>query len=306
MRVDLLFLVALLVVLAGCSGGSSDPGAGGDKFKSGTKGLGLAFMPGVPPDRFLGEGRFGVAVQVRNLGTSDIEQGQGTVFISGFDPGIITGMETSADVGRLSGRSSFTPEGELNVVEFEGVVSLQEGVDAYRPVLLATACYSYQTWAVPVVCVDSDSSSTGQEVCSSKDVSLSGGQGAPVAVTKVQLSPSSEKLRFVIDVSNVGGGAVFSEQAMERCSPYSEGLSFRDIDLVRLESVEVAGRDITGSCKPLTDGHIKLINGKRSIFCELGVEDLGERPAFNSPMNVRLKYGYRDSVQKKVELVRAP
>ncbi|MBI2574465.1 hypothetical protein HYV82_01115 [Candidatus Woesearchaeota archaeon] len=310
-RLVFVLLVVLMVAFAGCTGqvGIKDSKSGVEKFRTGTKGLVLSFVPGTPPARFLGEGKFTVAVQLKNAGATTIDGSTfgGNVYLSGFDPNIITGMKTSDGIGALGGRGTFDPEGEFEIKEFPGDVALKPGIDTYKPTIQVTSCYSYETLAVALVCIDSDpfGVTSKQKVCSTKDVSLSGGQGAPVAVTKIELNPTTDKLRFVISVSNAGGGTVY-EQGSQNCNPYSAGLSFKEIDEISLQEVRVADRDITSTCKPLTSGRIKLISGKRSVFCELDMAGFKNTPAFNTPLSVKLRYGYRDSISKTVEIVRAP
>lgn len=311
-RFVVVLLVAALLLVAGCSagkGGGKDPKSSLEKFRTGNKGLVLSFVAGTPPAKFLGEGRFSVAVQLKNNGATTIDGATfgGNIYVSGFDPNIITGMKTIDGIGLLGGKGAFDPEGEFEIKEFPGNVVLRPGVDTYKPTLQVTSCYSYETLATALVCIDSDpfSVTSKQKVCSTRDVSLSGGQGAPVAVTKIELSPTTDKLRFVVNVANVGGGTVY-EQNSQNCNPYSSGLSFRELDEITLLEVKVAGHDITSTCKPLTSGRIKLINGKRGIFCELDMPEFRNTPAFNTPLSVKLRYGYRDSISKTVEIVRVP
>ncbi len=311
-RLVAVLLVVLLVVFAGCKGigGGTDKSKSTiEKFRTGSKGLLLSFVPGTPPARFIGEGKFTVAVQLKNAGATTIDGSTfgGNVYVSGFDPNIITGMKTADGIGALGGKGLFDPEGEFEIKEFSGNVALRPDVDTYKPTFQVTSCYSYETLAIALVCIDPDpfSVTSKQKVCFSKDVSLSGGQGAPVAVTKVELSPTTDKLRFVIQLSNVGGGTVYA-QGSQNCNPYSPGLSFKEIDEIGLQEVKVANSDITSTCKPLTNGKIKLISGKRSVFCELDMAGFRNTPAFNTPISVKLRYGYRDSVTKTVEIVRAP
>ena len=298
-------LIFAIIVLAGCSSGTK-PSPG--DFRKGTKGLTMSFIPGTPPDKFLGEGKLTLAIQIKNEGATTVDSGN--IYISGFDKSIITGMKEADGISKLGGLAAFDPVGETEIKQFDGQVILAGNIDTHKPTFLATACYDYETIASPIVCIDSDPFSvrSREKVCTTSDVTLSGGQGAPVAVTNVQLSPTTEKLRFSIELENAGGGDVY-QKGDQNCNPYSgQELSFQERDLIRIDEVKVSNIDITGSCKPLTDGYIKLIGGKRTIFCELdlGSSGLSKSPAFSTPLTMKFSYGYTNSIRKTIEIVRIP
>ena len=85
-------------------------------------------------------------------------------------------------------------------------------MDSLSQKILVTACYEYETQASPVVCVDPNLYEIGpiERACTVHDVSAGGGQGAPVAVTWVDVDMAGkDRISFDIRVSNVGGGTVF-------------------------------------------------------------------------------------------------
>ncbi len=306
------FLLIMVVLAAGCQ--QKDSG-GGEKSRSGTKGLEISFVSGSPPAKFLSEGTINIAIQLKNGGWETVNAGN--VYISGYDTSIVKSMKNPRGeqiprdgIGQLGGKNSFDPQGEFEIKEFKADVSLGQNVDVYRPTFLVTACYDYKTLATPVICIDPDpfGITTKEKVCTTKDVSLSGGQGAPVAIQRVEVSPTSEKVRFNIQIANVGGGDVY-EQSNQKCDPYHpDGLSFNDLDLVTLEEVKIANIPLTQTCKPLTNGKIKLINGRRNVFCELDLASTGlaKKPGFSTPLTIKLGYGYRDSISKSVGITKIP
>ena len=91
-----------------------------------------------------------------------------------------------------------------------GGVNVPFGADKYSPEILVTACYRYKTIADPKVCIDPNPFRAVQErkVCEVRDQSLGGGQGAPVAVTKIEEQVGSDKIHFRIFIQNVGDGEV--------------------------------------------------------------------------------------------------
>ncbi len=307
-------LVVFLIVIAGCEIGS-DGGKGKD-FRTGTKGLVLSFLPDTPPDRSYGDGKFKVAISIKNDGTTPIENSKGfggNVYLSGFDKNILR-FERDPPVDGLNligGRTQYDPVGETEIKEFPATLSMGPNIDSYKTTLMVTSCYSYETIATPQVCIDPDpyGVTTRQKACRTSSVSLGGGQGAPVAVNRVTLNPSSEKLRFTIDIENVGGGIVYYKDS-QNCDPYSSGLPSKEKDVINVEEVRIANINLLdfNACKPLTYGKISLIDGRRSIICELDLQSSGlsNSPSFVSPMIIRLKYGYSSSITKNIEIIKPP
>ncbi|MBI2134082.1 hypothetical protein HYU11_05360 [Candidatus Woesearchaeota archaeon] len=308
MKKEAFLLLLVFFLIVGCS---QQTNKGNDNFRTGTKGLVMSFIPGSPPDRFLGDGKLDVAVQVKNAGTTSIENSNGfggNIYLTGFDRNIIAFDKEADGINLLGGRNLYDPEGEIDIKEFQGNVKLADGVDTYKTTLMATACYSYETTAAPMVCIDPDpfGSKTKQKACTTQNVGLSGGQGAPISVTKVELNPSSEKLRFTIHFSNSGGGMVYDMNS-QNCNPYSTGLSSKEKNVVSVEEVRIGSIDITGTCKPLIDRKFTLINNARNIMCELDIQSSGiPQSAFSSPLLIRVRYGYTTSISKSIEIIRPP
>ncbi len=311
MNKKVVFLLLLcFILLVGCQqGGEKNPG----DFRTGTKGISMSFVPNSPPDKFLGDSKLEVAVQVKNEGTTSIENSNGlggNIYLSGYDGNIIKFDKNVDGINLLGGRSSYDPVGETDIKEFPATITLTQGVDSYRTTIMATACYSYETMAIPMICIDPDPNSinTKQKACTTKNIALSGGQGAPVAVTKVELIPTSEKLRFNIQISNVGGGVVFDKNS-QNCDPYSSGLATKEKNVVSVEEVRLANINLLdfNACKPLVDNKISLINNQRTILCELDIASSGiSKSAFTSPLVIRLRYGYTTSISKNIEIIRPP
>jgi hypothetical protein len=97
----------------------------------------------------------------------------------------------------LEGDNRDFPGGNFEVLYFPSFVyDLPEGVENYNPTFLVKACYDYVTIASPVMCIDPQPHSNAEKVCTPHTVHLSGGQGAPVAVTKVEQISSPSKIVF--------------------------------------------------------------------------------------------------------------
>lgn len=299
-------LLLVLVFLAACrpQPQTRDAAQFLPEFRVGTQGLAMRFVPNLPPPRVFSGETLGVMIELENRGTYTVGGPGDKVYLSGFDPTIIAGISTFGEqIPVLEGRSQYVPQGGFGTIGFEGITRVLN--NRYPVVLVANACYGYETVAAANVCIDPSpfSATVRQKVCVPQNVPLGGGQGAPVAVSLAELQPSPGTTRFKIHVQNVGGGEVFRAGTthLAKCSPYTEGLAFDEIDYVELADVLISGVSIKHTCKPLDKGHIRLTNGQGMVFCELSVPR--SAAAYVTPLTVVLRYGYRDTIVQPIEVL---
>ncbi|MEM2915874.1 MAG: hypothetical protein QXT19_00740 [Candidatus Woesearchaeota archaeon] len=306
MQKAVLFGMILFLVLAGCKTPAvqeKTSAAFAQEFRQGSQGLYMRFAQNLPPPHLFSGEELTVALELENRGTYTIGGPGDRIYLSGFDPSIISGISPAGEqIPVLEGRSQFITQGGFDTVTFRGMTKVLR--DRYPVRLLATACYGYETIASANVCIDPDPYAPGirQRVCVPQNVGLGGGQGAPVAVTLIEVDASPGKTRFKIHVQNVGGGEVFRSggQTLNKCAPGSK-LDFDEIDYVELADVIVSGVSIKGSCRPLDRGHIRLTNNHGLVYCEFD-RPRGEA-AYVSPMTIVLRYGYRNSLFQDVEIL---
>jgi hypothetical protein len=300
--------LALLALVACQPAGRTEPKP--QDFRSGTQGLVLEFVPNVPPFRIYDtEQAFNAQLVVHNRGAFEVGGPGDRVYLAGFDPNVITGIPTTGvQIPRIEGKSAFNSQGGQDVVTFQGGIRVITADKLPLP-LQATACYSYETQASANVCVDPNpfAPTVRQRACVPANAGT-GSQGAPIAVTNVELEARPQKTLFKVNVANVGGGDVFryGGEYLVKCSPFlppESSLRFDEIDHVDVVDVQVSGRSILQTCKPLDRGTLRLTGGSGSFFCELGNIPAG--PAYVTPLTVTLRYGYRNVISKQAELVRA-
>ncbi len=309
-------MMILLVTLSSCSGLGSNKGSKQNvdaSYRTGSQGLTMNFMQNMPPYRIYDNERLNVGLEIYNNGATDMKGSQGRVYLSGFDPTIITNIYSSGQpIPAVEGKQMYNTEGSYTNVYFDGYIrSLQaRNIDEYKPTLLATLCYSYETIADPMVCLDPDPYTPTQREkgCNAEVVTnTKGSQGAPVAVSSVEVEPTKGKTRFKIYVSNVGGGQVFRDgySYLDRCSPYdSTGLQYNDINIVRVSDVSIGTTSITGTCKPLENGYLRIKDsGAGYMVCEYSGITGSE---YTTPLRIKLEYNYRSSVRKEVQIVKIP
>lgn len=305
MKKSVMVILLLLIVACVPQQKKEETPQPGD-FRTGTQGLAMDFLPNMPPAITYDKSDINIMLQVENKGTSEILPAGLTLFLSGFDYKIIQianlNLGQKITSTKLDARSQFVTRGGIDALTWTGKIedlSLMN-VDKYNPLILATACYQYDTIANAQVCIDPNpfTSTNIQKVCTPAAVTL-GSQGAPIAVTSVQVETQPQKTRFTINIQNVGGGTVFKDTAMVTCNPYSKGLSFGEVDLVKLVEVKASDKDLTAGCKGATNNYVRLTNGAGQIFCEFTPSS---DQAFITPLTIKLTYGYRQSIAKPIEI----
>jgi len=253
----------------------------------------------------------------------------------------------------VEGKSMYNSDGGLIVIEYPpksnklGCPSLPYyssiflTSDYYRPNIVATACYEYYTEASPQVCIDPDPYServdkscvvSGISSVSGKSAKsyiaaiegISGGQGAPVAVTNIEEEAMPGRAQFEIHIKNSGSGEVMHLDSIydERCGFPSE-LSYSDFDYVHyvvtmndpntpvvtvpltseiginLGLLTVSGKQL--DCSPKSPIRLDQ-NGMAVIYCNTANFDLFEKTAYKTPLNIILHYGYTNSAYKIMEI----
>lgn len=300
----LIFGIILIIVLAGCrKAGTTERPTFVEQFRKGSEGLAIRFAQNMPPQRLFSGEQLGIALEVENKGTFTVGGPGDRIYISGFDPNIISGISPAGEqIPLLEGRSQFISQGGFDTVTYKANTRIL--TDRYPVRLLATACYEYETIASGNVCIDPNPYSPAimQRVCTPQNVALGGGQGAPIAVNQIEVDASPRKTRFKIHAQNVGGGEVFRSGGMmlNKCGPGGQ-LGFDEIDYVELVDVSVSGVSIRASCRPLDAGHIRLTNRQGVVYCEFD-KPSGEA-AYVTPITVVLRYGYRNSLFYDMEIL---
>ena len=315
MRSSLVVFLAVALLAVSCTSLIPGKGQTGGETATGTKGLALSFLANAPPKRVLDAEQFDIVVELQNLGAEPIERV--LLDLSGFDPNTLRVGGTTRIVDNLDG-TRVTKVPGYAVEEWSASINPESIIDTYIPALLVTGCYSYRTVAAATVCIDTGfgKSDVGSKACSPANIKISQGQGAPVAVTEIDIEPSSKFTRFIITVENLGNGLVFDTRPgsgkieLESCSPRGKGLERIDIDKVTIEDARVGDSPIIGSCRPDNGGLVqaRLVNGKAVFICEYNYAEGGSTglSAFRTPITITLGYGYRTSVSKQIEIVKTP
>lgn len=302
----ILAVFSLLFLMIACQQTTPTEQRFFEKFRTGTEGVFISFFPDQPPAKVFDRDEIFFVVNVENRGAKEIGFPGDRIYLSGFDPRIITGIPyTGAQIPKLEGKTSTSLTGGKNVVEFRGIPSPLP-TESYETPVVATACYSYESVAEANICIDPDPRNLNQrKVCVPQSVSL-GSQGAPVAVSSVDLSATKGSTILKFSVRNSGAGDVFRHGAeyLSKCSPYSGLDRFNDLDRVSVFDVRVGDIIITPSCQ-LSDGVLRLLNGQGTFTCKIDSSKFPSTGAVTT-LSTTLRYGYRSITQRKLEVMKTP
>ncbi len=312
-RVLMAILIVLILALSGCGIKRTDEPSEVN-YRVGTEGLKVEFPTDAPTELYENDNNVKFVVEVRNKGAfpqnEELGDFDGKLWVGGYDQGILTiypklgssiGQGVDLKGEELEGRSPYNRDGGYSAVEFQlNINDLPDGMPVYSPSLIFTATYFYYTIANPIICVDPEPRSTRvrEKVCSIQDTISVGSQGAPIAVTQVEESVTSNDFLFKIYIENVGGGLVIPESAIDN-NP-NEGYDWRDMNNVHIEKIAVGDVPMT-ECRPAQNKDVQLIGGKGYIFCRLD-KSIAQGKAYETALNIKLSYGYTTSAERSIKI----
>jgi len=298
-----LFLIISLLLLSSCSGRSSTKTPTTTNYRTGTEGIYMRFLPNAPPSRvYEGNGiQFMIEIQNRGAYPQDGGSFEGYLVFSGpTDAAINVGSKTQNIPSDLMGRSYVFPDGGITTVSFEdNDVRVPGDAEKYTAPVVVTACYKYQTLASPTVCIDPDPYTIVNTVKACRvqeNVPISGGQGGPVVVSRIEQHMSENEAIFRIWFRNAGYGQVVKKTSLQKC--VSGDLELEDVDRI---NVYVSTPSLgPGDCTP--SGEVQLVNGQGLMTCRFSMTGIGGS-AFTEQMRILIDYAYSQSIRTQVDII---
>jgi len=290
----------LLILAVGCGQTGTETTA--EDWHSGTKALEMNFMEGAPPRVVFHGDKPDVILELWNKGITAITNGN--IYISGFDTNIIKGMPAEAVDFSISEKTQYNLEGGYDTIDLDDEESGEIEIAYDFPTgslptkIKATAIYLYATDFSTDFCVDKKPHTTEDKICTMEDKSFSGGQGAPVAVTKIEPQAVGENIRFKVTFRNSGDGDVLKKDSVGT-SPSNLGANNYDYVTVDEAKAKLGGSSAT-ECQP---NGVKLVNGQGFTFCTFsGIGD----DAYTTRLDLNLEYGYMNSEEFSVQVKALP
>jgi len=281
----LAIVIVILLISTACSRLGRRPGdiePEAIDYHAGTKGLVLSLAKNRPPSEIWRGSDFIIEADLQNQGAYLAENI--LVKVYGFDPIYIQPSENQRRIEPLAGKSFGYPEGDFDSVIFEHK-NIKDPLGRGTHPFTVTVEYDYGTEAVFTPCISPEINSiikTKDKVCEVKEIT-STGQGAPVAVTRVNEIPlltekqDQLKLDFIMEIENRGDGNV--------------------IDDIKVDGVTLSGMSLI--CHPNT------LNLKDERNVKLNCEGIIERPTgpYISVLIIRLSYRYKSQIDSRLEII---
>ncbi len=319
----LTFILILLLFTAGCDI-SINKKPSDINVRVGFDGLKMEFLKNTPPAKIFEGETFPIVLKVKNTGAYSLERKDSKDEKAILSLGVEKDYtETVTKDGKeisntaqfyLNGKSIVNQNGDEEVISFNlkaGKIDPQS--EAHQSTAIATLCYPYQTILDSTICVDTDTSSIipGKKVCTVQDLTFASGQGAPVAITKIEVNmlPQSggKRIRpqFLIYIENKGQGTVIRNEAVKDFCTKSE-TNHKNLNTIYVKAYLGGKKDKEGgdnelNCNPKENekdkqGLAKLKDKKEVIRCVLE-EGIGiDKGTYMSPLNIQLVYGYSQSI----------
>ncbi|MBI3052137.1 hypothetical protein HYY74_06830 [Candidatus Woesearchaeota archaeon] len=305
------FAILALMTLAGCKSGDGSPSlpVSYSAIHSGTEGIKIEFLPNGPPENLQAGEEAGVdykiSLKISNKGAADVDSGLLAII---YNPDYIRVEDASREVSLL-GRGPANPPGTV-IFEFFSSQTLPftEVQSKKRETkITAVACYRYSTESLSDTCIDADllNINMKQKACVPKSLAFSG-QGAPVAVVKIEpemlpdgsgSSITAVRPQYTVHIKNVGLGQVVSGEAVQALCTEAI-LEPRALNMVGITaSLSEKGLD----CSP---NPVRLESGEGKVRCIASEAVPASTPSYNTPLLVKLSYGYMSSESKKVTITK--
>ena len=328
-KVKMILAFMLLVYLAACSAipttTSSKQTKNADVY-IGFEGLSAAFAKNAPPLQIFEEIEFPIMLRISNRGAYSIpKDNKGLLQIAGAVPtNLVSNLKLEADSKaspsaknneaffEAEGKTPINAKGEEIIIVFTAKAgNLPSTQNEQKVQVGAILCYPYKTLLSATVCIDPDYAGLRAEkkACSARDLVYPNGQGAPIAITKIeqQISPdkgdpNKVKPRFIIYLEKKGKGAPISDKDgkfLENCRnpKIEEQKSLFNVAFVTAQMPRESGKiDLECNRDPKSadkfTGKAEFVDNKDTIRCTLSEGISKTRSAYAAPLKVEVAYGY--------------
>ncbi len=301
-----LLLVLSLAFIAGCSNNTKQPST--TPYVGGTTGLQLSFASGAPPASIYDGGGFpfDIDVKLQNMGEFTIPKDNVTLRLKGIyaeDYG-----KTAADLIKqpnddlvgvrkdVTGRVFNGIQTDVDFGEFNYQGNISGAMSSV--VILAQACYWYQTTATADICVRTKLNDPTSGVCTVDETKPVYNSGAPIHVQNFQeTAVSQSKLQFTFDITHLGNGKFFMP-GDQTCNE-----TYQDQNKVRV-LVDTGFSDVTCTGLNGNSGIVNVPEGTTTMRCIVTVpaDKVGD---YQKAVTIKLDYDYEDSVDTTINLKHA-
>jgi hypothetical protein len=282
-----LILVLILIVgmlFSGCSlntntnENSFSIGSGSANTNSGV-GIDLSFAKGNPPTEMFIDSPVNFGLVFKNYQNHDIENMK--VFVSGFDKGFVSGLNSEYTVSKIPKASDIGP-GEYTLLINGVKVSGFNGKSfQFNPIF--KYFYTAHSTLIQAVCIPDKTNQCNLDVSNEKV------QNGPVQINIDKITNLGDKIMVQFTLKNIGNGKVVTD---ENSINKDEYMSKYKVDYVKLGTNE-------GTCKPQGTEDYVIVNGVGHFYCDFS-NNVNE--AYTSQISAQVTYNYLQQNQIKINV----
>jgi len=273
------------------------------EYRVGTKALEMSFLKNFPPDQIKAGREFQVLVEIKNQGAYDIDNL--ILSLTGLLEQTTKIIEEPEPIETLPGKSINFPEGSKEIISFKIRNEKRLPVDRHTELIKIDACYPYKTIASADICINPTNQmvipQTPKTCPQNQQIGLTGGQGAPIAVTRIEQTTTPTvieqgiyELELKFHISNLGTGTVFQEEGCKKGGILEiEDISFHNY---KLGSEIDCGFELGNQTLAL-EQRDNVLTCTANIYSAMGT--------FTTPSTITLNYWYKDGIEKTIEILKA-
>lgn len=313
MRKEIIVLLALLFVLASCSGGDTKVVSNQKSFLGGTEGLTIAFVDGEPPESVTdgGSSPFTVSVKLENKGEAEIPKEDITLTLKGFDSGDfdVTPASLSVKPGEDVFKNDINPDTGAAIASPPVYVTIPKtGQLNFKNSLsgnsvfpfMVDVCYDYSTKATSQLCIKEDLiDSQDTDLCTVSGVKEVQNSGGPVQVSNFEeFTAGPEKVTFTFTVKDGLSGELSKQNIACNDDPGNEDYVKLTID-AGITGLTCSGLSSGVASGTAYTGEVRLAGGERQVRCTQPVPT-AQRTDKIKIVDILVEYGYKESIRKDV------
>lgn len=301
-------ILALSLILSGCDNGDGTTAT--SAFIGGTRGLDMKFTESQPPEKVMDDHQdtFGIAITLENVGEATILKDKVIGTLSGIDAnafGLATITATNQnEIGGKEKQNGETISGSTEIIDFGDASYGPKLTGDFETTIKADICYDYETQAVFSVCLKKNTvqKESSKETCKVEESKHVENSGAPVQISNVRESAAgNSKIKFSFDIYGDNVGKIYKQDTITAATGCVEN-TVTDEGKNKIGVVVDSQPGIIVSCSRLnggSQGQVQMYDGKSTVVCEVDTSNLQDT-AYNSQMTLKVKYTYKDSVEKQL------
>lgn len=277
-----VFFILSLLFLLGCQGGEERQLE--YNFKQGIAEVQVSLLENAPPEEIYPQTDFQIVVAVENIAAYDVQDGE--LRFIGLDQKYFDVFPLSQRFS-LQGKSLTNPAGDKVFLEFDGRAGeLFLNAEEYVGNYFLKAAYTSTVDFTDTVCLNADAYGVYTGGCELDVEKSYSGQGAPLAITKMEeiASPGSGEIEFRFTLEGKGDGLV---------------------EEVTLLAAQLGGQELSCSFKGEEEEQLRVrFTPEKQEAVMLCHRTLRGEPSYETTVTLQFRYTYTLKEEHELRIVR--